>query len=218
MPRCLEDLNTRIRIPGDIQVDAIVFYDNSEPLTKCYNRAIDEIRRVEIEIPTFAVFLHDDIGLADCDLFHKIIESEWDVIGAVGGKGWFIPSGFDARNCPLIWTVASNGRGMSGFMLHHHDGKYMPSSYGETPARTITLDGCFIVLTGKAMQKGLRYDCDFAWHFYDMSLTLSAHRMGLKVGTAPLLLQHESIGESVRQPSFLDSQKKFLKKYFDFDS
>lgn len=198
----------------EVDVRVFVFFSNVSGLSSCYNRAIDEIRRVEIEIPKFIVFVHDDITLNDCFFFDKVINSKFDVIGAVGGCYWGIPSGFPIDAKPLIWTTATCGKGASGFMNHDlKNGYFLPSSYGVAPQQTATLDGSIIIFTRKAIESGLRWDEQFNFHWYDMDICFSAHRLGLKVGTANLLLTHESVGGSVVQPEFLDSQRKFISKW-----
>jgi hypothetical protein len=48
-----------------------------------------------------------------------------------------------------------------------------------------------------------------------MDISLSAFVKKLSVGVSPILATHESIGDSQSQPEFLESQKKFLLKWFD---
>ena len=38
--------------------------------------------------------------------------------------------------------------------------------------------------------------------------------MWLKVGTAPILATHQSLGQSVMSPEFMTSQKQFIDKWF----
>ena len=161
------------------------------------------------------MFAHDDIWFNDHMFFDKVISSNFDIVGAVGGCYWGIPSGFPIDAKPLIWTTATCGKGASGFMNHDlKNGYFLPSSYGVAPQQTMTLDGSIIIFTRKAIQSGLRWDEQFSFHFYDMDICFSAHRLGLKVGTANILLTHESVGGSVVQPEFLASQRKFIKKWF----
>lgn len=118
----------------------------------------------------------------------------------MGGCAWGVPNGFPVKEKPLIWTTATCGKGASGFMLHDlhtYGDHFLPSSYGYAPLETITLDGSNIIFTRKAVEKGLRWDEDFNFHWYDMAVCFSAREMGLKVGTAPILLTHGSVGASV---------------------
>lgn len=143
-----------------------------------------------------------------------------DVIAAVGSTFWGVPFGHDIQSQPLIWTKAACGNKCSGFMLHtirDKDGNKtpyaLPSSYGPAPMQVLVADGCFMCFTRKAIQAGLRWSEDFTWHFYDMDCSLQCNAMGLKMMTAPILLQHDSMGQSVIQPEFMLAQKRFIDKW-----
>ena len=62
-----------------------------------------------------------------------------------------------------------------------------------------------IVFTRGAVEAGLKWDEQFRFHFYDMDICAQAAKKGLKVGTAPILLTHGSVGASVAQPEFLEA-------------
>ena len=194
----------------NIEVYLDIHYNNTSGLPTVYNKAIDNSTDFD-----FVAFIHDDVWINDHQFFSKVINSKFDVIGAVGGLFWGVPKGFPIDEKPLIWTTATCGRGMSGFMNHDlKNGYFFPSSYGIAPKPTETLDGSIIIFARKAIQSGLRWDEQFNFHFYDMDICFSAHRLGLKVGTANLLLTHESVGGSVFQPEFMESQRKFIAKWF----
>ena len=193
-----------------IDVELDIHYGNTSGLSYTYNKAIDKSTDFE-----FIAFIHDDVWINDVFFFSKVINSKFDVIGAVGGCYWGVPKGFPIDEKPLIWTTATCGRGASGFMNHDlKNGCFLPSSYGVAPKETTTLDGSIIIFTRKAIQSGLRWDEQFNFHFYDMDICFSAHILGLKVGTANILLTHESVGGSVVQPEFMESQRKFIEKWF----
>lgn len=198
----------RMRHDG-YEVKVWVEFENKEGLPTVYNKALTNIEKSD-----YLVFTHDDITLNDAFFFDTIISSKFDVIGAVGGKAWGIPGGFDLAHRPLIWTVATCGKGASGFMLHDlKDGRNLPSSYGYAPQETMTLDGSIIIFTRKAVEKGLRWDEGFSFHWYDMDICAQAHKLGLRVGTAPILLTHGSVGASVAQPEFMEGQGRFVRKW-----
>ena len=193
-----------------IDVELDIHYENTSGLPKVYNKAIDNSTDFD-----FVVFVHDDVWINDHQFFSKVINSKYDIVGAVGGCYWGVPSGYPIDEKPLIWTTATCGRGASGFMNHDlKNGYFLPSSYGVAPKETTTLDGSIIIFTRKAIQAGLRWDEQFNFHFYDMDICFSAHRLGLNVGTANILLTHESVGGSVVQPEFMASQRKFIEKWF----
>ena len=186
-------------------------------MSATYNKAIDNIGD-----STFIAFIHDDVLINDHQFFSKIINSEFDVIGPVGGCYWGVPPGFDVEHKPLIWTVATCGKGASGFMNHDltssgHPGVYLPSSYGPAPLPTASLDGCCLILNKHSVEKGLRFDSEFdRFDFYDHALVQSALKLNLKVGTVPILCTHGSVGAGVlnHTEEYLKYQKKFIDKYF----
>lgn len=208
----------------DIKVDVKIFFNNSRGLSEVYNEVLNET-----ECADYTVFVHDDLWINDYLVYDKLQDSSkyFDVIGICGGKTWDTDS-IDT-NHPINWCVASRRSGINGFMIHaldvnknskKHTMSYMNStlfatSYGETPSRTLTIDGSFICFTKKAVEAGLRFDSQFKFHFYDMDVSLSAFVKKLSVGVSPILATHESIGDSQSQPEFLESQKKFLLKWFD---
>lgn len=161
------------------------------------------------------VFLHDDIILNDCMIYEKLVEAKnrgMDVVGVAGGKGWVPPPD---RSAHWGWTSASRSCGMAGIVNHvSPEGKLFASHYGETPTRTLTVDGCFMVFMNKALDKGLRFNQKYDFDFYDMALSMDAYKLGLKTGVEPVLLTHLSRGEGIRKPEFLESQNKFLEEYF----
>ena len=212
----IHDFLDNVRHDG-IDVELDIHYANTSGLPKVYNKSIDNSTDFD-----YVAFVHDDIWINDVFFFYKVICSKFDVIGPVGGCYWGVPPGFDVEHKPLIWTVATCGKGASGFMNHDltssgHLGVFLPSSYGPSPLPTASLDGCCLILNKHAVEKGLRFDLEFdGFDFYDHALVQSALRLGLKVGTAPVLCTHGSVGAGVlsHTEEYLKYQKMFIGKYF----
>lgn len=220
---CLDKMNFN----NELFVDVEIIWENKDGLSTVYNRVLEDSVKDELKKDDFVIFMHDDIWLNDVLVFDKIfdISDKLDVIGVCGGKTWTYKNTENGK--PIIWTVASAQAGASGFMLHGasiswnpnlHDMDYekrsfFSSNYGSSPSRTLTIDGSFMCFGRKAIET-LRFDDQFKFHFYDMDVSFSAYVKGLKVGTAPILLSHNSLGESVAQPSYMEMQRKFLDKWF----
>ena len=198
----------RIIVQGDISVRAAIEYNNKEGLSKVYNRALELGGTTDI-----VVFVHDDILINDCLIYDKLMDAQkrgMDVVGVAGGKGWVPPPD---RSAHWGWTTASRSCGMAGIVNHvSPEGKLFASHYGETPARTLTIDGCFMAVMnrGLTMKFNEKYDFDF----YDMALSMDAYKLGLKTGVEPVLLTHLSRGEGLKKPEFLVAQNQFLEEYF----
>ena len=209
-----------------VNVKVFVEFKNIDGLSTVYNRFISE-HKDEIDQNSYVVFVHDDIWINDVLFFDKIVSAakSFKVIGACGGKAW---NSYGNGDVPVIWTHASRSAGMSGFMIHAADEaqsqvkhevtfegrNIFASNYGYSPSRTLTIDGCIICFTKHAIDAGLRFDEKFKFHFYDMDVCFSAFVKKLEVGTAPILITHESLGYSVSQPQFMESQKTFMEKWF----
>ena len=193
----------------DVDVRVWVFFDNHDGLSQVYNKALDNIENSE-----FVCFVHDDIWLNDVFFFDKVINSKFDVIGVVGGLRYSVPWDWETR--PYLWTEAAQGKA-SGFVLHVlPDGRFLPSSYGVAPSPVVWLDGQCLILNKKAIEAGLRFDEQFTFDFYDGDLCFSARKMGLSVGTAPILATHQSMGQGMmgHKEAYLDAQRRFVEKFF----
>ena len=113
--------------------------------------------------------------------------------------------------------MASRECGLAGFIIHKDvspDGETstFATSFGPSPARTLTIDGCFMAFANNGLK--LRFDEQFQWDFYDIDICLNAYKKGMKVGVEPIILTHGSIGKGLLKPEFLESQRKFLDKWF----
>lgn len=217
---------SRMRFGNDVTIERSIAFCNTDGLGTVYNSAIRTFGDCDIY-----VFVHDDIWINDVMFVDKLMSASknYDVIGCCGGKAWGMPS--DTSN-PIIWTYAANDAGMSGFMVHasdseivhaekssKYDGKALfATNYGVAPSAVLTLDGSFICFTRNAVSKGLRFDENFKFHFYDMDVSFEAYVRKLKVGTSAILLTHESLGTSAAQSSYMDAQRMFLKKWFSVDA
>ena len=127
---------------------------------------------------------------------------------------YVVPSDWQTR--PFLWTSACGGKA-SGFVQHVlPDGRFLPSSYGPAPSPVVWLDGQCLILNKKAIESGLRFDEQFTFDFYDGDICFSARKMGLSVGTAPILATHQSMGQGMmgHKEAYLDAQRRFVEKYF----
>ncbi len=204
----------KVKFPDWTWVELDIAYANKSGLSELYNKAIEKHSDSD-----YWIFCHDDLQINDFDFYQKVKESKFDVMGPVGGCYWGIPPGFDVEHKPLIWTTATCGKGASGFMNHDltssgHPGIYLPSSYGPAPLPTTSLDGCCLILNKHAVEKGLRFDSSMTFHWYDIALCAEARKLGLNIGTVPVLCTHGSVGASVVQPEFMKAQNRFIRRFF----
>lgn len=185
------------------------------------NRGLSELYNAYIKIHPEAdvfVFRHDDLEIHDSHLEEKIQRAHYlgfDIYGAAGSKDFHIQNP-DVRHG--WWQEPEK----SGWMTHRigdthrmsgneQTTYYGPIHNGAEPVAVV--DGCFLAISRRAIDKGLRFDEDFKFHHYDVSLCLRAKGLGLKTAVLPLFLTHTSPGYGFLSDDFLQSQKMLCVKY-----
>lgn len=204
----VKNLQLDIQQPFQFEIHVEGAVENKDGLPKVYNRILDKYKGQYDAI----VFIHDDIVINDCLIYWKLkqaFDKGMDVVGVAGGRGWMPPKD---ETKPVGWNVASRECGTNGFIIHREGDSTFATSFGPSPARVLTIDGCFMALMNKGLE--LRFDEDFQFHFYDMAICMEAYKKGLAVGVEPIILTHGSIGRGLLTPEFLEAQKKFIGKYF----
>ena len=175
---------------GGIQVR--VFESNTAGLPSVYNKAIEEARTQ----PALLVFCHDDLHLCDffwADHLREGIQ-RYNIVGLAGNlrrvprqPGWAF---IDEK---LTWDARENLSGVVG----HGDG--FPSSnlsvFGPSGQPVKLLDGLWLACESQLLiDKGLRFDERFKFHFYDLDFCREAEKLGLSMGTWPISVVHQSSG------------------------
>jgi GT2 family glycosyltransferase len=83
------------------------------------------------------------------------------------------------------------------------------------PADCELLDGVFLAARKSALTaKGVLFDPRFDFHFYDMDFCRSARQRGLRLGTWPIGLTHQS-GGAFGTEKWNDKYQAYLKKWGD---
>ena len=165
--------------------------ENTTGLPTLYNRAIDTDNEHDI-----LVFLHDDVFIDDYFIGQRIVEGlkNFDVIGLAGTR----------RRLPgqQIWASIDEDlqvfdmKYLSGMLAHLVQGdQFVMSLYGSTPAPCELLDGVFLAARkSKLRAAGVRFDERFKFHYYDLDFCRTARNAGLRLGTWPIAVTHESGG------------------------
>lgn len=189
-----------------------LFDNNARGLSTIYNEAID----YAAHNPAILVFVHDDVWLQDFFWTERIVEAlaRFDVVGLAGNK----------RRVPRqpSWAFVSpefkwdEPRYLSGTVGH---GKGFPcdivSSFGPSGVEVKLLDGLMLIAdSAKLIETGLRFDEQFAFHFYDMDFCRQAELKGVRMGTWPISVVHES-GGAFGTPSWREGYENYLSKYGD---
>jgi len=182
--------------------------NNTESLTKVYNKAIKFALKEDIET---LVLIHDDI-IIESDLFKKIpeLQGEYDLIGVAGSTQCKLEA-------PVLWHLMGGGFGsgnLHGAVAHLADNKKHMTSFGVYPHRAVLIDGVFMAIKRSVFEK-VQFDEDnpAGFHFYDLSYSLEAHKQGFKVGVGDIMITHASPGLREFTDEFNTGQEYFLNKW-----
>lgn len=186
-----------------------LFPDNRRPLSVIYNEAIAR----SASDPAILVFIHDDVYLNDFFWRERIAQglAVFDVIGVAGNRrriprqpSWaFIDEQF-------TWDARAN---LSGVVGHGKGFPCLVSVFGPSGQECKLLDGLLLAADSSALnEKGLNFDHRFAFHFYDLDFCRQAEMLGLRLGTWPISVIHES-GGAFGTPDWKSAYHAYLEKY-----
>ena len=145
------------------------------------------------------VFVHDDVWLDDFCLADRVVDGlrAFDVIGVAGNRRG-VPGqpawAFAGRNAQgrFVWDEKVH---LSGVIAHGAKPFGPVSFFGPTPAACELLDGVFLAARRSTLlAKGVLFDPVFDFHFYDLDFCRSARSQGLRLGTWPVAMTHQSGG------------------------
>lgn len=188
--------------------------DNTTPLTKLYNSLIDNIYDDKLDC---IVFMHADVKLDLAHLVKRIDEckDKYDAFGLCGC------SKIQLSQSPLNWWCGSRPFPNSrwGCVTHGELGNQTSFFSSHSPdvydASVACIDGLCIGMYKSAIDKGIRFDEQFAFDFYDTDFSLqcvmnNALRLGVIVEKS---LYHYSVGKSILTNDFLNKELLFRKKW-----
>lgn len=204
------------RIPDSLRPEPLIAFANTgartRGLSEIFNRAIEKTAP-EVNL----LFVHDDVYLHDWFLGQRIAEAleRFDVVGLAGSTNpdlsqpsWGLA--FDANLEPKGWQPGLKG---SGAVNHFDYACPKVSLYGPAPQSCQLLDGVFIaVRTSLVKERGVRFDPRFHFHCYDIDFCRSASAAGLRLGTWPIAVTHDS-GGAYRSEAFKRAARIYLDKW-----
>lgn len=185
------------KICYDPNITVSVSYENCLPrglgLSALYNQYLHPQYENEI-----LLFVHDDVYIDDYFLSFRLNEAiaHYDVIGVAGNRtlpspeiSWILDRDLAGG---FYWQAKET---LSGAVAHFKKLGEAVSEYGRVPSSCRLLDGCFIAVNGdKVIPSGARFDKQFEFHFYDLDFCRSCDSQGLKLGTWPIAITHDSGG------------------------
>ena len=178
------------RLTHDTRLAAHIAFENQRGLPDVFNTRINSPEGFDI-----LVFIHDDVWIDDYFLADRVVNGlkTFDVIGVSGNRrrvqyqpAWaFIDNKFS-------WDAGIN---LSGSIAHGSKPFGAVSAFGAAPAECELLDGVFLAARKSRLKAtGVQFDPRFDFHFYDMDFCRSARENGLRLGTWPICLTHQSDG------------------------
>jgi GT2 family glycosyltransferase len=188
-----------------------IFDDNIRGLADIYNKAIDD---AECN-PALLMFVHDDVHICDFFWMEKIYDAiqQYDIVGLAGNRRRLAGQRAWAFVADASWT-RDNPEFLSGAIGH---GRGFPCEkiavFGPSKQECKLLDGVMLVADSKCLiEHEVRFDEQFKFHFYDMDFCRQAELKGLRMGTWPISIIHESVGKFDTE-AWWESSRAYLNKY-----
>lgn len=102
---------------------------------------------------------------------------------------------------------------LSGSVGHVANLRDYVSAFGPVPAEVKLLDGVFLAArAGTLREAGVEFDPRFPFHFYDLDFCRSCEKAGLRMGTWPIAVTHDSKG-SYNTPEWEKGYEDYLAKW-----
>jgi len=187
-----------------------LFPSNAAGLPHVYNTAIAD----SASDPAHLVFVHDDVHLLDFHWPTRIAQglARFDVIGVAGNRrriagqpAWrFLDDRFTRDHRENLSGVVAHGRVWPADYI---------SAYGAPGHEVKLLDGVLLAAPSETLiAKELFFDEAFDFHFYDLDFCRSAELRGLRMGTWPINVMHESDG-AFGTPGWRQGYQRYLSKW-----
>jgi GT2 family glycosyltransferase len=196
------------RMGDDSSLVARVTVANRRGLAELYNEVLRQVGDENI-----VVFMHDDVWIEDFYLGLRLVEALkiYDIVGIAGNRrrlpgqpSWaFVDTQWHWDQREYLSGMIAAGKSPFGKLDY----------FGPVPAACELLDGVFLAAKKSVLvEHGVAFDPRFSFHFYDMDFCRSARSKGLKLGTWPICLTHESSG-SFGTPHWVSAYRKYLEKW-----
>ena len=174
----------------DKRLVARVAFENRRGLPEIFNAGIAAAGDDDI-----LVFIHDDVWIDDIYFGDRIVEGlkAFDVIGVAGNRRR-VPK---QRSWAFAEATANPGDqvNLSGCVAHGEQPFGALRYFGPVPGECELLYGMFLAARKSVLAASeVAFDPRFEFHFYDMDFCRSARLRGLRLGTWPICLTHQSDG------------------------
>ena len=191
------------------------------PLPILFNVAIEQAKHD----PAALLFVHDDIEIIDFFWTYHLVEGlqKWDMVGLAGNmrrnrmqSAWH-NDGEDLRRGD--WGMQSGACMMSSTARsvaatnHIGEGGTRVMCFGPINRQVYFLDGMFLGIHSDTFHRyGIKFDEQFAFHFYDMDLCRQFEAHSLLMGTIGISVRHED-NDSYNNTEWEETYPKYRKKW-----
>ena len=192
----------------DPRLVARVTFQNRTGLAELFNARIRADDSNDI-----LVFIHDDVWIDDYFFADRILQglATYDVIGVAGNRRRSINQpAWAFMDDKFTWDSKEY---LSGRVAHGPYPFAPISVFGDVPAECELLDGIFLAARKSTLRNhGVAFDPRFDFHFYDLDFCRSARSKGLRLGTWPICLTHQS-GGAFNSPAWLEKLRVYREKW-----
>ena len=182
-----------------------VAFENTQGLPEIYNAALDQHQE------PLLLFCHDDLALPAISLEQLIQRAlrRFDIVGLAGNT---------RDQGHVAWHIRPDGLGWDYPYLRGETSSGSPANpiknvRGLCDVPVALLDGAFIAINrNRLVEKGIRFDERFSFHFYDLDLCRQARTHGLRLGVIRLDCIHNS-GGTFGHPAWNKQAKLYCAKW-----
>lgn len=198
------------RLTKEPRIRARIAFSNRKGLPEIYNSRIQAADAQDV-----LLFVHDDVWLDEPHLVEQLLAgvARYDVIGVAGNRrrAPFQPA-WPFADTRFVWDDPAN---LSGAVGHGKLPEGQVSFYGDAPADCEMLDGVFLAARKQVLlDKGVAFDTRFQFHLYDVDFCRTARQQGLRLGTWPIRITHQSDGPFAT-PTWSEQYRAYLEKWGD---
>jgi GT2 family glycosyltransferase len=190
------------------RVAAYIAFENRRGLPDIYNERI-----TAEEADAILVFVHDDVWIEDFFLAHRLLDAlkTYDVVGVAGNRRRL------QNQCAWAYVddkfTRDEHANLSGLVAHGPTPLGKVTFFGETPAQCELLDGVFLAARRSVLRAAsVLFDPRFDFHFYDLDFCRTARLNGLRLGTWPISITHQSSG-SAKNDRWRQKRDAYLEKW-----
>ena len=184
------------RLSDDSELVTRIAVSNTRGLPLIYNEGLSAAHPSGI-----VLFIHDDVWIDDYFLRQRVIDGleRFDVLGVAGNRRRL--PGQPVWNCIDSNFTEDESANLSGTVAHGQQPFGALRYFGDAPAECELLDGVFLAARKAVLSdQGVAFDSRFDFHFYDLDFCRTARRRGLRLGTWPICLTHQSGGGFGSEP------------------